>query len=294
MALQKAFNPTRPSATLQARFASLPPVRDPMLLTPLELTLLALIVGAVCGSFLNVCIYRLPEGHSVVHPGSRCPSCGAAIRWYHNIPILGWVMLRGRCADCGDAISIQYPLVELAGALVAWTTLLHLGPSLETVAFALLGLAFIALAMIDFRHYILPDVITLPGILAGLIAAALLGPGQALPDLESSAWGAAAGGGGLWLFAWLFQRVTGKAGMGLGDVKLLALIGAWLGWAALPFTLFASALLGSVVGLGWILLLGRDRHLPIPFGPYLIAAAWIYLYQGPQVYAWYWQTVLGL
>jgi leader peptidase (prepilin peptidase) / N-methyltransferase len=248
---------------------------------------LALLFGGIWGSFLNVCIYRLPLGESIVSPPSRCPGCEKQISWYDNIPILSWSLLRGRCRHCKTAISPLYPAIEALTALLTLQIVWVFGFSWEALALVCLGYAFIVLMMIDFYHYILPDVITLPGILIGLILAWLPQVGPPLAQFDDALIGVAAGGGGLWAFAWTFEKITGKVGMGFGDVKLLALVGAWLGWQALPFTLFGAALMGSVVGLAWIGLRGRDKTKPIPFGPYLVLAAWSFLFIGPQVYGWY-------
>ena len=161
------------------------------------------------------------------------------------------------------------------------------GLTLESLALVSLGFAFLVLLVIDFYHYILPDAITLPGMALGILLAGLPMTGPPLVDLQTSLIGAFAGGGGLWSFAWLFEKITGKVGMGFGDIKLLAMIGAWLGWQALPFTLFFAGLSGSLVGITWILLSDRDKSQPIPFGPYLIGGAWIYLFYGPRIYDWY-------
>ncbi|MEO5377199.1 MAG: prepilin peptidase [Magnetococcus sp. DMHC-6] len=250
------------------------------------------IYGAVMGSFLNVCIYRLPREESIVFPGSHCPICQKPILWRDNIPLLGWALLRGRCRQCQGSISPLYPLVELVTALLTVGLGVRFGLTLETLFLVILGYAFIVLTMIDFEHYILPDVITLPGIIFGLLVTALPWIGPPFPPFKEALIGVVAGGGGLWGFAWLFEKITGKVGMGFGDVKLTALIGAWMGWQALPFTIFVSALIGSVVGITWILIAGRDRHLPIPFGPYLIGGAWCYLYWGPEAYTWYFGLIL--
>ncbi|NGZ27079.1 MAG: prepilin peptidase [Magnetococcales bacterium] len=254
--------------------------------------IIVFIVGAMVGSFLNVCIHRLPLEEEVVFTPSHCPHCNQAIHWWDNIPLLSWLALRGRCRHCKQGISLQYPLVELSAALLALHLYLRFGLTWEALALVVLGFAFIVLTVIDLFHYILPDVITKPGIAIGLLFATpayfglpLLGKPFPAP---TDAWlGALIGGGGLWSFAWLFERFTGREGMGMGDVKLLALIGAWMGWQALPFTLFAASLLGSIVGVTWILIWGRDRHLPIPFGPYLTISSWVYIFVGPQVYHWY-------
>ncbi|MBF0453333.1 MAG: prepilin peptidase [Magnetococcales bacterium] len=254
--------------------------------------LLVSFFGALWGSFLNVCIYRIPLGESIVFPASRCPHCHKNIAWYDNIPVVGWLMLRGHCRHCQKAISPLYPLIEVVTALLTVHIVLVFGFSWTTLALITLGYAFLVLMVIDLYHYILPNVITLPGILIGLTVAALPQVGPPIATLHDALIGAAIGGGGLWAFAWIFEKITGKVGMGLGDVKLMGMIGAWLGWQALAFTLFFAALLGSIVGLCWIGLMGRDRAKPIPFGPYLVLSAWSYLFIGAQVYEWYFRTTV--
>ncbi len=245
------------------------------------------IYGMVVGSFLNVCIYRLPLEKSVIHPRSGCPACGYLLPWYDNIPLFSWLWLRGRCRSCRQAIAVLYPLVELAAGLLALQVVNRFGLSWQSLWIVLLGFAFLVLMVIDFYHYILPDLITLPGIVLGLVVAGLSVETPPLATLESALIGVAAGGGGLWLFAYLFEKITGKVGMGMGDIKLLAMIGAWMGWQSLPLTLFAAGLMGSVVGISWMVISGRDRSQPIPFGPYLVLGAWLYLFYGQEIYRWY-------
>jgi leader peptidase (prepilin peptidase)/N-methyltransferase len=261
----------------------------------------SLVLGLVIGSFLNVVIYRLPRRLeqqwqrdcadalkqppsqepliSLVAPGSHCPSCDTAIRWQHNIPVLSWLWLRGRCASCKTRIPFQYPLVELitglASAWLAW----QLGASLELATALPLTWALIALAGIDFRHQLLPDMITLPLLWAGL----LLSLAGTFTDPRSSIIGAAAGYLSLWLVFHAFRLLTGKEGMGFGDFKLLAVFGAWLGWQMLPQIVLVASLLGTVVGLVLILTRRLHRGIPIAFGPYLAAAGWIALLAGDEI-----------
>ncbi|MBF0383589.1 MAG: prepilin peptidase [Magnetococcales bacterium] len=248
---------------------------------------LAFAFGGIWGSFLNVCIYRIPAGQSIVYPPSRCPGCEKSIAWYDNIPILSWLYLKGKCRNCKTSISPQYPIIEALSAIMTLHVVTVFGFSWEALALICLGYSFIVMMVIDLYHYILPDVITLPGIIIGLLLAWLPQVGDPIATFNDSIMGVVVGGGGLWLFAWIFEKVTGKVGMGFGDVKLLAMVGAWLGWQALGFTIFFAALLGSIIGIAWITLLGRDRAKPIPFGPYLVLAAWIYIFIGEQVYDWY-------
>ncbi|GAB0058451.1 Type 4 prepilin-like proteins leader peptide-processing enzyme [Candidatus Magnetaquicoccaceae bacterium FCR-1] len=243
--------------------------------------------GLIFGSFLNVLIHRIPLEENIVFPRSRCPHCRQMIAWHDNIPVLSWLILLARCRHCRARISIQYPLVELTAAILTAATLHRFGLTPTGIALTVLGYALITLTVIDLYHYILPDVITLPGIAVGIVLSLTPWFVPPLANWQESLIGLAAGGGGLWLFGWIFYKLTGKEGMGLGDVKLVALFGAWLGWQALPLIIFGSAVIGSVVGITWILVWGRDRSLPIPFGPYLALAAWGYLHFGPAIYAWY-------
>ena len=271
--------------------------------SPAALIIATAVLGLMVGSFLNVVIHRLPlmmerewreqllESNNepvpadqaaplgLMSPRSRCPHCGHGIRWYENIPVLSWLYLRGRCSSCGAAIGLRYPLVELAtagfSAAIAW----HFGYGWETAAALLLTWALLALSMIDFDHQLLPDAITLPFLWLGLVLSLF----PLFADSRSAIIGAAAGYLLLWGVYQLFRLLTGKEGMGYGDFKLLALLGAWLGWQALPVIVILSSLVGAVVGVAMILLLGRDRQLPIPFGPYLAAAGWITLLWGDQL-----------
>ncbi len=259
------------------------------------------VVGLCVGSFLNVVIHRLPlmmqrqwraecaelEGReappaeplNLVEPRSRCPSCGAPIKAWQNIPVVSWIALRGRCAACQAPISMRYPGVEiLAGALsvlLAW----RFGYSPALVAALLFVWALIALAFIDLDTQLLPDDITLPLLWLGLIANLF----DTFVDLRSAVLGAAGGYLILWSVYWGFRLLAKKEGMGFGDFKLLAAIGAWLGWQALPVTILLSSLVGAVVGITLILIRGRDRNVPIPFGPYIAAAGWLALLWGEDI-----------
>lgn len=240
------------------------------------------LLGCAIGSFLNVCIYRLPRDLSVVSPPSSCPACGARIRWYHNVPVLSWLALGGRCAACRAPISIRYPLVEaLTGAVfLVHVLVLGLDPILPVrLAFAA---AMVVLFAIDLEHQILPDVITLPGIALGFIASWWLPPGW----LNSLA-GILVGGGLPWALAEIYVRVRGVEGLGFGDVKMLAMIGAVLGWPLMLLTLLAASLLGALLG-GALILAGRgDRQLRLPFGTFLAVAAVVAGLFGQPVVDWY-------
>lgn len=238
--------------------------------------------GLCIGSFLNVCIYRLPREESVVSPGSRCPSCGTAIQWFDNVPVLSYLLLGGRCRHCKAIVSPRYALVELLTALLFALMAALIEPG------ALLGVRLVFVAMlialffIDLEHQLLPDAITLPGIAVGLAAAVALPPG-----ILASVWGAALGAGILLAIRWVWKRATGVDGMGLGDVKMLAMIGAFLGWQQVFFTLFVASLTGAVVGVSIALVGKGSMKSRLPFGTFLAVAALIGACVGEPVIAWY-------
>lgn len=273
----------------------------------LVLAAFAALLGCTIGSFLNVVCLRLPrmmerewreqcaeisgtpaaeeEPLNLAFPPSRCPQCGHVIRAWENIPIISYVFLKGRCSGCQVKISARYPVVEatcgLLSAVVAW----HFGATWQCAAALVLTWTLLTLAIIDFDTQLLPDDITLPLLWAGL----LLSLGNVFVSIESAVIGAAAGYLSLWAVYWLFKLATGKEGMGYGDFKLLAALGAWLGWQALPQIILFSACSGAVLGLLMMVLRGRDRQIPIPFGPYLAIAGWISLMWGNDITNWYWQ-----
>jgi len=250
------------------------------------LILFVFVFGLVLGSFLNVVISRLPAGGSIVSPRSRCPACGTPIRWYDNIPVLSFLLLRGRCRRCAVRIPWRYPLVELlmGGLSVALYAKFHLLLGALYLPFVA---ALLAVAFIDLDHRIIPDRISLPGILFGL-AASFVTP---LVSWQEAALGALFGGGGLWLVAWGYAALRGHEGMGGGDIKLLAMIGAWLGWPCLPFVVFAGSALGLVGGVGAMIQQRRGGKTVIPFGPFLVMGAYLYLFFRADV--WYWLGILG-
>ncbi|GAC1668012.1 MAG: A24 family peptidase [Steroidobacteraceae bacterium] len=278
------------------------------------------VLGLMIGSFLNVVIYRLPimlerdwraqaaelmpdlhhttapapqgvvERLTLSTPRSACPACKAPIKARQNVPVLSWLLLRGRCAACDARISVRYPLIELAtGLLSAWVAW-HFGFGTPAACGLLLTWALIALAGIDIDHQLLPDGITLPLLWAGLLASAIVGPvaGTPIPvSAHDAIMGAASGYMSLWLVFHAFRLITGKEGMGYGDFKLFAALGAWLGWKLLPLVILLSAAAGAVLGIFMILWRGRDRSAPIPFGPYLAAAGWIAMMYGDVLVAGY-------
>ena len=252
----------------------------------------AVLFGGLIGSFLNVCIHRLPLKESLLWPGSRCPGCAAMISWYDNLPILSFVLLRGRCRACRRRISWRYPLVEALNAagygLIVW----RFGLSAIALTYLLLWSALIVISFIDLDHMIIPDLITIPGIVLGLVVGTLL-----LPNWWDSLLGFLVGGGILYFMAWISPYLFGKEGMGGGDIKLLAMIGAFLGWVPAILTIFLGSVLGSVVGL---MLIGvrairREAHQSrlLPFGPFLALGAGVAIFFGADILAWYRNILSG-
>lgn len=243
-----------------------------------------LVLGAVVGSFLNVVILRLParmEGsdETIAWPASRCPQCRTAIRWYDNIPLLSFVLLGRRCRGCGGQISWRYPLVEAAMAGLALALLLRLGPGVDWLIYFIFSAALLAIFFIDLDHQLIPDVISLPGIVLGFAASFALS-GISWPD---AGLGILLGGGTFFLVAQGYYLLTGREGMGGGDIKLLAMLGAFLGWQSLPFIILASSVLGLVVGIGAMIRQGKGGRSVIPFGPFLITAAWLWIFFPAQI-----------
>lgn len=265
--------------------------------------------GLAIGSFLNVAIHRLPlmleqkwrrqceevlrpnkkasavKRFDLIFPGSRCPHCNRSITALENIPVLSFLWLRGKCSACGKAISWRYPLVELLTAGLSATVAWHFGFGLAGAAGVALTWCLIALSFIDLDRQLLPDDITLPLLWAGL----LLNIFGVFAPLSSAVIGAAGGYLFLWLVYQIFKLATGKEGMGYGDFKLFAALGAWLGWQSLPFIILLSSLVGAVVGIGFILFFGHDRRRPMPFGPFLCVAGWIALLWGDTLTGLYLQ-----
>jgi leader peptidase (prepilin peptidase)/N-methyltransferase len=260
-------------------------------------------IGALIGSFLNVVIHRVPREESIVFPNSRCPSCGTAIRPYDNIPILSYLILRGRCRACGVSISPRYPAIEALTALLFGLVFLHDGLTLALPFDLVFVAALVSLVFIDAEHMLLPDVITLPGFAFALIARALVPNVYGLAflsegllagwpvwavSLAGALFGAAIGGGSLWLMGWLWERLRGVEAMGLGDVKMLFMVGAYLGWPLTILTIFLGVVGGSVVGVGLMLWRReRDMQMLLPFGIFLGIGAILSLLAGQQIIGWY-------
>jgi len=267
------------------------------------------VFSLLVGSFLNVVILRLPimmfrewkqdceqtelpahpalndltQTYNLVKPNSHCPKCQAPVKAWQNIPVISWLFLRGKCAGCGTKIGLRYPLVELVTAVLSAVLLVKFSwgwPLLAMLAFTWL---LLAMSVIDIDHQILPDVLTLSLLWLGL----LVNSQGMFTNLHDAVYGAALGYGLLWSVYWIFKLTTGKEGMGFGDFKLLAALGAWLGVQSIPLIILLSSVVGAVVGIAGIVILGRDKNIPIPFGPYLAAAGWIAALWGNDIIAWY-------
>lgn len=250
---------------------------------PVIYPIFACVFGMVVGSFLNVCICRMPKNESIVFPPSHCPGCSYQIRWYDNIPLVSYLLLKGKCRGCGAHISLQYPLVELLNGILSLFLFLRFGPTLAFAALFLFCSALVVITFIDIEHQIIPDEISLPGIAVGFVLSFFLKGHSWLNSLL----GILLGGGSLLLVAYVYQRLTGKEGMGGGDIKLLAMMGAFLGWKAVPFIILASSLVGSLVGVSLMLIQKKDSKLAIPFGPYLAFGAVLYVFYGKPLILWY-------
>jgi leader peptidase (prepilin peptidase)/N-methyltransferase len=249
--------------------------------------LLVLVTGGMVGSFLNVVIHRVPRGESVVTPRSRCPHCQHEISWWENIPVLSWLLLRGRCRGCGQAISFRYVLVEILAALLAVLLFSRFGPSVLFLFFTYFAFNLLALTYIDLDHQLLPDRLTLSGLCIGLVGAPFVLPEGPVPAFLFALQGALVGGGLLFGVAWGYEKATGRQGMGGGDIKFLAMIGAFLGWEGALLALFLGSLAGSLIGVMLMVRRGANRRLALPFGPFLAIGAFVTLFWGPQILQWY-------
>jgi len=242
------------------------PVRDVVIFTdmPYIIEIITFIYGLCIGSFLNVCIHRLPLSKSIVKPGSMCPNCETFIRFYDNIPVFSYIWLKGRCRKCNTPISFRYVMVEILTGICALCVLLKFGLSLEGFVYFVFIAALIAVIYIDIDHRIIPNVITLPGIPIFFVASLAV---QAV-TLKESILGIIIGGGSLYLVALTYRLLTGKEGMGGGDIKLLAMFGALIGWKGVLFTIFVSSAIGTIAGLTVMLVTKKNMKLAIPFGPF--------------------------
>ena len=225
---------------------------------------------------------------NLIFPRSKCPKCGHQISALENIPVISYLFLKGKCKECGNKISIRYPIIEIITGITSVTVAFYFGVSIQTVLALCLTWALITLSMIDFEHQLLPDDITLPFLWIG-ITINIFG---AFTNLESSVLGAIFGYGLLWSVYMLFKLVTGKEGMGYGDFKLLAVLGAWFGWQMLPLIIILSSLVGAIIGISMILFMSHDKSIPIPFGPYLAIAGWVSMLWGPYIMSAYLNFIL--
>lgn len=250
-------------------------------MTPALVSLIGML-GLAVGSFLNVCIYRLPRGESLVHPRSRCPQCGRPLAWFDNVPLASWLALRGRCRQCGGPIAGRYPLVELVTALVWILIAVMTPPGMLLASRLVLATALIVLFMIDLEHQILPNVITLPGIAVGFLFSLVAPPGPV-----SSIVGILLGAGILYAIAAGYYLLRGEEGMGMGDVKMLAMLGAFLGWKAVLLTLVLSSFAGAIVGVLLMVVSRENLKYALPFGTFLALGALVAMLVGDDLIAWY-------
>jgi leader peptidase (prepilin peptidase)/N-methyltransferase len=257
--------------------------------------IIAFVFGAVIGSFLNVCIIRIPGQESVVTPSSHCRGCNKPIAFYDNIPLISYLLLRARCRSCSEWISPRYFIVELLMASLAVVLYYQFGIGLAFFVGFVFVAALIIISFIDLDVRIVPDVISLPGIVVGLLFSVIAryfinDPFDLVPTPVSALLGVLIGGGFLLALAWAYEAFTGVEGMGGGDIKLLAMIGAFLGWTSIPFTLFFASLTGSVVGLGFMIAKGVGRRFALPFAPFLCLGALLYLLFGQDLIRFYLPT----
>jgi leader peptidase (prepilin peptidase)/N-methyltransferase len=255
------------------------------------LALIAFIFGTLVGSFLNVCIARLPKKESIVKPPSHCPNCDNRIPFYDNIPLISYLFLRGRCRFCKERISPRYFSVELLMGVLTVALLFRFGVTVAFVIYVAFVAALLVVSFIDWEFWIIPDVISLPGIVFGLIASVVQYLCAVDPSISpspiSSIIGMLIGGGFLLLVAWIYEFIKGTEGMGMGDVKLLAMIGAFLGWPAVLLTLFFASIVGSVIGVLLMIRAGAGVKYAVPFGPFLCCGAVVYLFFGQEILRFY-------
>ncbi|MDY7038507.1 MAG: prepilin peptidase [Thermodesulfobacteriota bacterium] len=251
-------------------------------------TFFSFLFGLIIGSFLNVCIYRIPGSKSIITPSSSCPECGERIRFYDNIPLISFIILFGKCRHCRKPIPIHYPVVELITGLLSIALFLRYGFRPEYFLFLLFAACLVIITFVDLHHQIIPEIISLPCILIGLAISVF--------KLNNISWldsliGIIAGGGFFYAFARMFKWLRGKEGLGGGDVALLAMLGAWMGWRALPFIILVSSLAGTLIGGSSLLFGGRKLSEKIPFGPFLVLGAFCYFFFGSQIINWYYRLL---
>ncbi len=254
-----------------------------MLIYPIPIIVFIYFAGMCIGSFLNVCIYRIPESKSVVYPPSSCPNCGYQIRWYDNIPLLSYLWLKAKCRQCKIPISFRYPMIEVMTGLFALSVLFRFGLGIESLIYFAFTATMIVITFIDLDHQIIPDIISLPGIPIFFLASFWI-PTMTWKD---SLIGIVSGGGSLWLVAEIYMLIAKKEGMGGGDIKLLAMMGALIGWKGVLFTIFFSSAIGTFAGLAIMLHTRKNLKLAIPFGPFLAIGAMMYIFWGEKIIRWY-------
>lgn len=247
------------------------------------MVLFSFLLGLSLGSFMNVCIYRIPLKKSIITPPSTCPHCGERIRFYDNIPLLSYLFLLGRCRRCKQSVSWRYPAVEGLMGLLSLFLFIRYGLSFQYILSLLFAGTLVTISFIDLDHRIIPDILSMPGIVVGWCVSFF--PWSVF--WFDSLIGTVAGGGSLFLVAFIYERITGREGMGGGDIKLLAMIGAWMGWWPLPLIVLIASLTGAVIGAAFILFAGKGYRFRIPFGPFLSFGALFYLFFGLELTKWY-------
>ena len=233
---------------------------------------------------MNVCIYRIPISKSIATPRSMCPGCNSLISAYDNIPVISYILLKGKCRNCGIPISLRYPLVETISGLTAIAVFMRFGISAEGLIYFTFVSALIVITFIDIDHRIIPDIISLPGIPIGFLLASLVLPSM---NYKTSLAGILTGGGSLLAVAWIYNLITKKEGMGGGDIKLLAMIGAFTGWKGVLFTIFVASAVGTLAGIAVMLKTQKGMKLAVPFGPFLSIGAILYIFFGSEIISWY-------
>lgn len=248
--------------------------------------LIIALIGALIGSFLNVCIYRIPRNLSIITPSSRCPACNTPIKPYDNIPVLSYILLGGKCRICGARIAFRYPFVELLNAALYVLTFYRFGFEWHTIIFALLCSALIAITFIDLDFQIIPDVITIPGIIIGIVSGSLLMPD---PFVRHSPLGFTSSAAGLLLGGGLFYAIAilSRGGMGGGDIKMMTMVGALMGWKSVFLTIFLGSFMGAIFGIFLMIARGKGRKTRIPFGPFLAFGTLVTMFFGQEIFSWY-------
>ena len=250
----------------------------------MAINILIFIFGLCIGSFMNVCIYRIPISKSIATPRSMCPGCNSLISAYDNIPVISYILLKGKCRNCGIPISLRYPLVETISGLTAIAVFMRFGISAEGLIYFTFVSALVVITFIDIDHRIIPDIISLPGIPIGFLLASLVLPSM---NYKTSLTGILTGGGSLLAVAWIYNLITKKEGMGGGDIKLLAMIGAFTGWKGVLFTIFVASAVGTLAGIAVMLKTQKGMKLAVPFGPFLSIGAVLYIFFGSEIISWY-------